>query len=137
MARFIVRRLIAMVGVLFAISVLTFLIFQAIPNGDPALRIGGRLANADEIAQIRARVGLRQADLRPVRQDDGADLHGTVSPTRRAFNVVDEIRQALPATLSLAIGAGIIWLSSAILFGVITAVRAGQLHRPRRSPCSR
>ena len=38
MGRFIIRRLIGMVGVLFAISVLTFLIFEAIPNGDPALR---------------------------------------------------------------------------------------------------
>ena len=41
MARFLVRRLFAMIVVLFAISVLTFLIFQAIPNGDPAVRLGG------------------------------------------------------------------------------------------------
>ena len=32
MARFVVRRLASMVVVLFAISVLTFLIFQTIPN---------------------------------------------------------------------------------------------------------
>ncbi len=32
MARFAVRRLLAAVGVLFVISILTFLIFQAIPN---------------------------------------------------------------------------------------------------------
>ena len=46
MRRFIIRRIAAAVGVLFVISVLTFLIFQTIPNGDPALRIGGRLATA-------------------------------------------------------------------------------------------
>ena len=39
MARFVLKRMIAVVAVLFAISVLTFLIFQAIPNGDPALRL--------------------------------------------------------------------------------------------------
>ena len=39
MARFIVRRVASMIAVLFAISVLTFVIFQAIPNGDPALRL--------------------------------------------------------------------------------------------------
>ena len=42
------------------------------------------------------------------------------------MNVLDSIRQGLPATLSLAIGAGIIWLGLGILFGVITAIRAGQ-----------
>ena len=36
MARFIARRVASMIAVLFAISVLTFVIFQAIPNGDPA-----------------------------------------------------------------------------------------------------
>ena len=33
MARFVVRRLFAMVAVMFVISLLTFLIFEAIPNG--------------------------------------------------------------------------------------------------------
>ena len=42
MGRFVIRRLLAMVLVLFAISVLTFLIFNVIPNGDPAVRIAGR-----------------------------------------------------------------------------------------------
>ena len=42
MARFIVRRLISMVFVLFAVSVLTFVIFNVIPNGDPAARMAGR-----------------------------------------------------------------------------------------------
>jgi peptide/nickel transport system permease protein len=40
--------------------------------------------------------------------------------------VLDSIRQGLPATLSLAIGAGIIWFTLGVLFGVITAVRAGR-----------
>ena len=43
MARFVVRRVMAMIVVLFLISVLTFLLFEAIPNGDPALRLAGAL----------------------------------------------------------------------------------------------
>ena len=47
MARFLVRRLLSMIAVLFAISVLTFLIFEAIPNGDPAVRMAGRTSTAE------------------------------------------------------------------------------------------
>ena len=50
MARFVVRRVISMVLVLFAISIVTFLIFQKIPNGDPALRLAGRTSTPEQIA---------------------------------------------------------------------------------------
>jgi peptide/nickel transport system permease protein len=53
MARFIVRRLIQMVLVLFAVSVLTFLIFNVIPNSDPAVRMAGRQASESTIQAIR------------------------------------------------------------------------------------
>ena len=42
MGRFVIRRLIQMVFVMFAVSILTFLIFNVIPNGDPAVRMAGR-----------------------------------------------------------------------------------------------
>jgi peptide/nickel transport system permease protein len=42
-------------------------------------------------------------------------------------SVLDQIKQGLPATFSLAIGAGIIWLFFGILVGVISAVTAGRL----------
>ena len=57
MARFIVRRLIAMVLVMFAISVLTFLIFNVIPNGDPAVRIAGRNSTETAVRAIREEWG--------------------------------------------------------------------------------
>ena len=46
MGRFVVRRLIGMVFVLFAISVIVFLIFNVIPNSDPAQRMAGKNADA-------------------------------------------------------------------------------------------
>ena len=126
MARFIVRRLFAMVGVLFAISVLTFLIFQAIPNGDPAVRLGGRNSTPETRAAIRKDWGFDK----PIYEQYGITMKkvftGTVVSYSQQINVVDEIKRDLPATLSLAIGAGVIWLGFGILFGVISAVKAGK-----------
>ena len=126
MARFVARRLIAAVAVLFVISVLTFLIFQAIPNGDPAVRIAGRTANAQEIAQVRHQWGFDKPIYVQYVRTMGKIFNGTVVSYSQGFNVLDEIRRGLPATLSLAIGAGIIWLALGILFGTITAVKAGR-----------
>jgi ABC-type dipeptide/oligopeptide/nickel transport system permease component len=44
MGRFIIRRVLSMVGVLIAISILTFLIFTAIPH--PELSLAGRFPTA-------------------------------------------------------------------------------------------
>ena len=49
--------LIAMVLVLFAVSVLTFLIFNVIPNGDPAERMAGRNSTPSQIEAIRKEWG--------------------------------------------------------------------------------
>ncbi len=45
MIAFIIRRVLATLFVMFALSVLMFLIFFATPSNDPAARIAGR--NAD------------------------------------------------------------------------------------------
>ncbi|MBJ7331191.1 MAG: ABC transporter permease, partial [Solirubrobacteraceae bacterium] len=42
MARFIIRRLIGMVIVLFLVSVIVFTIFNVIPNGEPESRMAGK-----------------------------------------------------------------------------------------------
>jgi peptide/nickel transport system permease protein len=126
MARFIIRRLLAAIGVLFVITILTFLIFQAIPNGDPAVRIAGRTANAQTIATVRHEWGFDQSLPVQYVKTMGKILDGSVVSYSQGLNVIDEIRQGLPATLSLAIGAGIIWLTLGVLFGVITAIRAGR-----------
>ena len=60
MGRFIIRRFFSMIVVLFAISIFTFLIFQAIPNGDPAERMAGRKATPETVAAIRKDWGFDQ-----------------------------------------------------------------------------
>jgi peptide/nickel transport system permease protein len=42
-------------------------------------------------------------------------------------NVEQQIREGLPATLSLALGAGVIWLGLGIVLGLISAMKAGRL----------
>ena len=75
MARFVVRRLIQMVLVMFAVSVLTFLIFNVIPNGDPAVRMAGKSPTETQIEAIREEWGFDEQRLRPVRDDDEEGLH--------------------------------------------------------------
>ena len=60
MTRFIVRRLLSMVVVLFVISALTFLLFAAIPNGNPAFRLAGRNSSPLEIHLIELKYGFNQ-----------------------------------------------------------------------------
>ncbi len=57
MARFVVRRLFQMVLVMFAVSVITFLIFNVIPNSDPAVRMAGRQAQRVRRSRRSARSG--------------------------------------------------------------------------------
>jgi peptide/nickel transport system permease protein len=126
MARFAVRRLLSMIGVLFAISILTFLIFQAIPNGDPALRLAGRLATADEIKQIRHQYGFDQPIFVQYFKTMGQIFTGTAYSYTQGLNVVDEVRRGLPVTLSLGLGAGVIWLLMSIFVGTLAAIKAGR-----------
>ena len=126
MTRFLVRRLLAMVVVLFAISILTFLIFQAIPNGDPAVRLGGRNSTPETRAAISKDWGFDKPIYEQYFITMGKVFDGSIVSYQQQINVEDEIKRDLPATLSLAIGAGIIWLGFGILFGVISAVKAGK-----------
>jgi peptide/nickel transport system permease protein len=126
MARFIVRRVISMALVLFAVSVLTFLIFQAIPNGDPALRLAGRTATPENIASIRHSWGFDKPIYVQYIKTMGHILNGTVISYTQELNVEQQIWRVLPATLSLSIGAGVIWLFFGIVFGMISALTAGR-----------
>jgi peptide/nickel transport system permease protein len=126
MARFLLWRGLSVVGVLIAISILTFLIFQAIPNGDPALRLAGRLATPQQVADVRHQWGFDQPIyVQYVKTMDKVFTGQVISYTQQV-NVLEEIKRDLPATLSLAIGAGVIWLSLGIVFGLLSALSAGR-----------
>ncbi len=83
-------------------------------------------------APDRRPLRLRQADLRPVHPHDGEHLRRQPpSPTSRASTCSQQIAAGLPATLSLAIGAGILWLLASIALGHARRDPLRQVHRPR------
>ncbi len=126
LAAFISRRLASAIIVLFLVSVLTFLIFIAIPNGDPALRLAGRTATTADIATVRHAYGFDK----PVWVQYWRIMHqifnGSIQSYAQHVTVFSQIKRGLPATFSLAIGAAIIWLAIGVLFGVVGALRAGK-----------
>jgi peptide/nickel transport system permease protein len=126
MARFIARRLLGMVAVLFAISVIVFLIFNVIPNSDPAARIAGKNADPALIARVSRDLGLDQPlpvqYLTMMKQI----FTGQLTSYAKDRNVVEQIWDGVPATFSLCIGAAVIWMSLAVLFGYLSAVHAGR-----------
>jgi peptide/nickel transport system permease protein len=127
MARFVLYRAFSLVGVLIAISILTFLIFQAIPNGDPALRMAGRLASPQQVQDVRKTWGFDKPIYDQYATTMDKIFTGKVVSYTQQVNVLSEIKRDLPATLSLAIGAGVIWLGLGIAFGVASALTAGRL----------
>jgi peptide/nickel transport system permease protein len=127
MFAFIVRRLIGMVLVLAVVSFLTFVIFVIIPGGDPAQRIAGKNATAQNIENIRQAWGFNKPFyVQYVDMMNHIFIKRDLKSYTDQTNVIDQMRQGFSATFSLAIGAGIIWLLSGILVGVISAVKAGK-----------
>jgi peptide/nickel transport system permease protein len=126
MARFVARRLAGMVLVLFAITVIVFLIFNVIPNSDPAQRMAGKNATPQLVANITEEWGfdepLPEQYLKTMELIFTGDL---VSYSDR-LDVDEEIWKGLPATFSLCVGAAVIWMAFGILFGYLSAVKAGR-----------
>jgi peptide/nickel transport system permease protein len=126
MARFVVRRLIQMVLVMFAVSILTFLIFNVIPNGDPAVRMAGRQPTETQIEAIRKEWGFDENIFVQYFTTMKKVFTGDLQSYFTQLPVGEEILKGLPRTLSLAIGAAILWMLVAIAFGLYSAVKAGK-----------
>ena len=57
MRRYVLKRLLSLVGTLLGVSVLIFLMVHLIP-GDPVTTILGQFATPDAVSQMRAALGL-------------------------------------------------------------------------------
>ena len=126
MLAFLVRRLLGAFIVLVAVSFITYLIFIKIPGGDPAPRIAGRTATEANIADIREKLHLNDPFYAQYWAMMKSLFTGSLKSYSSQLNVVEQIKSGIPATFSLCIGAGIIWLFFGILVGLISAVKAGQ-----------
>jgi peptide/nickel transport system permease protein len=128
---FAVRRAVGLVAVLFVLSVLVFLIFFATPGVDPARQMAGRNPNPQTIAQIRHEFDLDrslpvQYALMMKKMFVSRDLISYGSHTK----VIPEILSATPVTLSLVIGAAVIWVVFSIVLGLAAALLRGTFFDP-------
>ncbi len=126
MTRFVIRRLVQMVVVMFAVSVLTFLIFNVIPNGDPAVRMAGKVPTETNIEAIRQEWGFDEN----IFVQYGTTMKKVFTGDLRSYftqlDVDEEIIKGIPRTFSLAIGAALLWMAVAVAFGLYSAMRAGR-----------
>jgi peptide/nickel transport system permease protein len=138
---YIVRRLIAMVLMLIALSMITFLLFNALP-ADPARLTCGKACTPQVIEANRHRLGLDK----PLYEQyiDFAKgifagrTYGSGTATfecnapclgysfRKQAEVTDLIVDRLPVTAQLAMGAFIIWIVVGVSVGVIAALKRGK-----------
>ena len=123
--RFLARRLVLTVPVLLGVATLVFALIHLVP-GDPVQAMLGESAAEEDIAALRARLGLD----RPLLEQYGIFLSGAVggdlgTSLRTGEPVVDTIVSRLPATLELSIAAMLVALGVAIPLGIVAAVRRG------------
>lgn len=127
MVRFLIRRIGHGILVLWLISLAVFGLFFVAPS-NVAQSLAGRQATPETIALIKHRLGL---DLpvwkqylnfveNAVQGNLGYDYYHQVA-------VTTIIGQALPITVSLALGAAVLWLLLGVFNGVISAVHPRSL----------
>jgi peptide/nickel transport system permease protein len=129
---FTIRRLASMLLVLFAISVLVFVIFFAIPGIDPSRQMAGRNPTPETIAAIKHEFGLDEP--LPVQyvlvMKHLLITRDLQSYSNRGVEVVPQIIRATPVTFSLIIGAAVIWVFWSVIIGVAAAVLRGTFWDP-------
>ncbi|MFE2111349.1 ABC transporter permease [Kitasatospora sp. NPDC059463] len=135
------RRLIGVAGIMLAICAITFTIFYLLPN-DPAAAACGKTCSPDRLAEVKAAMGLDK----PIWEQFGAYLAGIVAgrdygsgPSavhcgfpclgysyEYSLPVWDLLVDRLPVSVSLAIGAAVLWLVLGLGAGVTSALRKGR-----------
>jgi ABC-type dipeptide/oligopeptide/nickel transport system permease component len=123
--RYVARRLLLTVPVLLGVATLVFSLIHLVP-GDPVQSMLGEAASPQEVADLRARLGLD----RPLYAQYGTFLagltHGDLGTSLRTNQpVAATIRERIPATFELAFAAMAVAVAVAIPLGIVAAVHAG------------
>jgi len=128
MTSYLLRRLLWVFLLLAGVSVTTFIIFFLVPS-NPAELVAGKSATPEMIKAVEHRLGLD----RPWYAQYWLFLSKAVQGDL-GFSYINQQRvgptllAAFPVTLSLAMGAAIIWLAIGIPIGVLSALK------PRSAP---
>lgn len=147
MLTFIVRRLVAAVGLLLVVTLATFFIFYVLPQwgGETIQQMAhdyvGRGTTTAQLNEVVHRLGFDQpffvqyfdyvkGMIVGTQYSDGSGLVQCNAPclgySFRNYNQVwPTLLQYFPVTLSITIGAAVLWLSFGVFSGVVSAVRKG------------
>jgi peptide/nickel transport system permease protein len=125
MITYIIRRILWGVVLLVIVCALMFVFFRVIPTGNPAVLRAGRDPQPRVIKEIEVVLGLNKS--LPVQFWDylkGIFLHFDFGYSYHSDeNVTTLISERLPATASLAIGAGVLWIVVGMSVGIVSALR--------------
>jgi peptide/nickel transport system permease protein len=123
--RYIIRRVLWGFVLLILVSALTFVLFRILPTGDPARLRAGRTPSPKVIAAIRHDLGLN----RPLITQFWEYMKGIFLHFDLGFSyysgapVKSLIADRLAPTVSLALGASVIWLFFGLSVGIVSAIR--------------
>lgn len=121
MLRFILRRLLSLIPVLFVVSVVIFSLIHLTP-GDPARRILGEKASDDQVAALHASMGLDQPIVMQYLKWVGGVFTGNLGDSYfLRKSVVEAISDDAVPTIQLALIAIIVAVLLSVPFGTIAA----------------
>ena len=125
MVRYIIRRLLWGVFLLIVVCALTFVFFRIFPTGNPAILRAGRDPTKGHIEEIEKVLGLGKP-LYTQFWDYLKEVFFHFNFGYSYYNsesVVSLIRERLPATISLTLGAALLWILAGVSTGIISALR--------------
>ncbi|MGG1663424.1 ABC transporter permease [Brevibacillus sp. NRS-1366] len=123
MRRYVLKRLLSLVGTLLGVSVLIFLMVHLIP-GDPVTVILGQFATPEAVSQMRATLGLDQPLWQQYVHFLGRLMVGDLGTSLFTGETVwEQITSRFPITLQLAVLSVIIAAIFGIILGTIAAIK--------------
>jgi peptide/nickel transport system permease protein len=149
LVRFLIRRLLTAVLLLFVVSMVTFAIFFLVPRlagatpEDMAARYVGRTAGGEQNRQMAEKLGFTdplyvqygrfvKGVVAGADYDTGPSIEHCPAPCFGYSFITQnpvwpDLMDRIQVTLSLAIGGAVLWLTAGVLTGVISALRPGSL----------
>jgi peptide/nickel transport system permease protein len=124
MGQFLIRRLFWAIFLFLVATLLTYLIFYAIP-ADPAAAAAGKAPSPGDVARVRAYLHLNV----PIYQQYWIFLWNIIRHASLGHSFVNRqsvrflVAQDAPVTASLVFGGALLWLSISIPIGILSALR--------------